>query len=140
MAQEAIVRLRKEIWALENRVVFPVPRGVPPRLTQVPVFNPDVLAEIREKKREVLEWALMRFQASRRDRDSLPIAIDGSTRPMTSIQDWWRSWERHKPGFVADALASTNPWTRLRIGVTGPGNGADILEGSVPAAPSTTEF
>jgi hypothetical protein len=142
LAEEEIIRLRKEIWALEKAAVIPVPRGIPPGIRNIPVFNQVILTSVRAKKREVMERTLMRFQASRRDRDSLPIAINGSTQPMTSIHDWWRMWEKHKETFLSESLATNNLWTRLRIGVTGPYNTQDILEppGSVPTAPNTTEF
>jgi predicted acylesterase/phospholipase RssA len=144
MAEEEIVRLRKQIWALEHGVALPVPRtprpGAPPIM--VMVFNQGLLGSIRAKKLELLDWARMRFQACRSDLDSLPVAIAGAAGRALCIQDWWRTWERHKPGQVADTLAANSLWTRLRIGVTGPGNTIDVLEppGSVPAAPNAPEL
>jgi NTE family protein len=145
LAEEEIVRLRKEIWRLEQVAALLLPRGIPrpgspPNM--VPVFNRGMLASIREKKREIFDWTLIRFQASRGDRDSLPIAIDGAAGPATCIHDWWRTWEKHRRNQLSDAVAANDLWTRLRIGLTGPGNTIDVLEppGSVPAAPATTEF
>jgi NTE family protein len=140
LAEEEIIRLRKEIWALEQAVAFSFFRGNPPR--EIPVFNQGILTSIRTKKRELMDATLMRFHAANNDRDSLPVAIDGSTGPMTSIHNWWKTWEKHTPGFLSDSLARNGLWTRLRIGVTGPGGTQDVLEapGSVPAAPNTTEF
>jgi predicted acylesterase/phospholipase RssA len=145
LAEEEIVRLRKEIWSLEHAACVLLPRGAPrpgSPPSVVPVFNRGVLASIRAKKRELMEATLMRFQASRKDRDSLPITINGSAGPATSIHDWWRTWEHHQPGPNLDPLATNGLWSRLRIGLTGPSNTQDVLEapGSVPAAPSTSEF
>lgn len=135
LAKEAIIQLRREVWDLEAKVV----RQVPAPNQWATVFEQNYLATIRNKKRQVLEWTLIRFHAMGDDPACLPVAVAGRHGNRTNIHDWWSTWEQHSGKWLASVLAQNELWSQLCIGVS-PVLGDPVLEPQVGEMPSTDAF